>query len=188
MISFYSKMEAFVKYIEYNLLEKREKLSHEEINKVVQFNIKRKQILEQLIALLSKDQIMLGEVFEKISHNIGMYVLIPKEDKEQQCYITKDLCTNGRVICLCENIDQTKLNNNNSVQFYCRSDVVKYLRFFYFVTHFNFYVIMRIYETTVEERWDQQKLFFKDLEKKFEVAYTFLMELVKPLEYNHHEV
>jgi len=181
-------MESFVKYIEYNLLDKREKLSSEEVNKVVQFNIKRKQIIEQLIALLIKEEIILGEIFKMITENIGMHIFIPKDNSVQQCWITKDTCDNGRVICLCENIEKTSMRNE-SFQFYCRSDVVKYLRFFYFVQHFNFYVMMRIYETKVDERWGKNKdIFMNDLEKKFEVAYTFLMELVKPLEYNHHEL
>ena len=181
-------MESFVKYIEYNLLEKREKLSPAEINEVVQFNIRRKQLLEQLIALLTSEEIILGDIFRRISKNVGMHVFRQTDQAVQQCWITKDECLNGRLVCLCESVDRRQMQSG-SFQFYCRSDVVKYLRFFYFVQHFNFFVMMRIYETTVEERWgDNKKQFMNELEKKFEVAYAFLMELVRPLEFNHREV
>ena len=181
-------MESFVKYIEYHLLEKREKLSTIEVNEVVQFNIKRKQLIEQLIALLTKEDIVLGDIFKKITENIGMHIFISEEDKVDQCWITKDICSNGRIICLCESIDKSQMKTG-SFQFYCRSDVVKYLRFFYFVQHFNFYVMMRIYETKVEERWGEKKEYFmNDLQKKFHVSFEFLKELVRPLEFNCEEI
>ena len=181
-------MESFVKYIEYNLLEKREKLETDEVNDVVQFNIKRKQIIEQLIALLKQEDYTLGNVFEKITQNVGMHISIPKDNVLRECAITKEKCRNGRVICLCENTDRSFISSN-SFNFYCRSDIVKYLRFFYFVQHLNFYVMMRIYETKVEERWGKNKDFFvSDLQKKFDTAFIFLTELVKPLEFNSKEI
>lgn len=177
-------MESFVKYIEHHLLEKRERLTSTEVNAVVQFNIARKQLIEQLVALLKEQEVVLGEIYDKITKNIGMHIFIPADEKEQQCYITKDLCKNGRIICLCENIEKGNVNTG-SFQFYCRSDIVKYLRFFYFVQHFNFYVMMKIYETKVEERWGENKeQFMNGLQKKYDVAFQFLTELVRPLEYN----
>jgi len=78
---------------------------------------------------------------------------------------------------------------SDSFQFYCRSDVVQYLRYFYFVQHFNFFVMMRIYESTVEDRWGETKEhFMNDLEQRFEVAFRFLMDLCRPLEYNTRQV
>ena len=178
-------MEAFVKYIEHNLLEKRERLTAVEVNTVARFNIKRKQLIEQLIALLLQKKIILGIVFQKISENIGMHIFIPKDNIEEQCYISKDMCKNGRMICLCENREKNQLGGGESFQFYCRSDIVKYLRYFYFIQHFNFYVMMRIYETKVEDRWGAEKeLFINDLTTKFDVAYTFLSEIALPLEFN----
>jgi len=181
-------MESFVKYIEHHLLEKRERLTTVEVNNVVQFNITRKQMIDQLVALLTEQEVILGEVFQKITENIGMHIFIPAENKEQQCYITKDNCNNGRIICLCENIEKSNINTS-SFQFYCRSDIVKYLRFFYFVQHFNFYVMMRIYETKVEDRWGEDKeQFMNELQKKYDVAFQFLSELVRPLEFNMKEI
>jgi len=170
-------------------LEKRERLTPEEVNEVVQFNINRKQLIEQLVALLVEQDVVLGEVFQKITENIGMHIFIPKDNnKEEQCYITKDVCSNGRIICLCENIEKGNMNAG-SFQFYCRSDLVKYLRFFYFVQHFNFYVMMMIYETKVEERWGEDtEKFMKNLTDKYYVAYKFLSELVRPLEFNMKEI
>ena len=178
-------MESFVKYIEFHLLEKRAKLEPDEINKVVQFNIKRKQIIEQLIALLKQDEYEIGLVFEKITENVGMHISVPQDEIPRRCCITHEECVNGRIICLCENIDRSVLGTS-SFQFYCRSDVVKYLRYFYFVQHFNFFVMMRIYETTVEERWGETKeQFMNNLQKQFDTAYAFLAELVRPLEFKH---
>lgn len=180
-------MESFVKYIEQNLLEKREKLNPQEVNDVVQFNINRKQLIDQLVALLVESDIILGDIFKKIIENIGMHIFIHKENTTQQCFVTKEDCVNGRVICLCENIERTNINAG-SFQFYCRSDIVKYLRFFYFIQHFNFYVMVRIYETKVEERWGKEKeLFMNDLREKYNVAFKFLTELVRPLEFNMKE-
>jgi len=181
-------MESFVKYIEYNLLEKREKITANEVNDVVQFNIKRKQVIEQLIALLKQDEYEIGTIFEKITENVGMHISIPTDNVNRTCIVTHEECRNGRIVCLCENIDRSVLGTN-SYNFYCRSDIVKYLRFFYFVQHFNFYVMMRIYETKVEERWgDSREQFMNDLSKKFDVAFEFLTELVKPLEFNSQEI
>ena len=180
-------MESFVKYIENNLLEKRERLTPQEVTEVVQFNINRKQLVEQLVALLVEQDIILGDIFQKITENIGMHIFIPRGKETQQCFVTKEACINGRVVCLCENIENNNMNTG-SFQFYCRSDIVKYLRFFYFVQHFNFYTMMRIYETKVEERWgDGKNGFMEDLTEKYEVAFSFLTELVRPLEFNLKE-
>lgn len=182
-------MESFVKYIEYNLLERREKLTASEVHEVVQFNIRRKQLIEQLLALLLGEEIILGDILKKITENLGMHIFISPDQSPKECFISKHTCTNGRIICLCESVNRGQMKSG-SFQFYCRSDIVKYLRFFYLIQHFNFYVIMRIYETKVEDRWGKKnkELFLNDLQKKFDVAYNFLMELVRPLEYNHREV
>ena len=60
------KMDAFVKYIEYHLLEKRDPLSMQEVNSVVQFNIHRKQLIDQLLALMNRHELLLGTIFEKL--------------------------------------------------------------------------------------------------------------------------
>jgi len=177
-------MDAFVKYIEYHLLEKRDPLSMQEVNSVVQFNIHRKQLIDQLLALMNRHELLLGTIFEKIQTNIGMHISIAQNNIPRECFVTGDVVENGRIICLCENVKRSSVTGA-SFQFYCRSDVVKYLRFFYFVQHFNYYVMMRIYESTVQERWgENNKQFMDDLQLKYNTAFCFLRELIRPLEYN----
>lgn len=171
-------LPVFVKSIERNVYEGYDALVPLEIQSVVQFNIHRKQLLEQLSYLLTTNKMALGSLFTKIPQYMGMYAMYVEE--KSVCSISGDECERGRFVVLCQKI-QVNSADPDSYSFFIRNDIFKYVRFYYFLTHFNFYVTRLVLDTTHNERW-QDKRFIEDLYRKYTCAATVLMNLVIPLE------
>ena len=172
------RLKVFVRHVEHTILESKKGLTPNEIQDMVQFNIYRKQLLEQLTHLLVSNHMVLGKLFKLVPQYMGMYAMFV--DREDTCYVTGDNCTRGRFVVLCEKLQSTT-TAPNSFSFFIRNDVYKYVRFFYFVTHFNFYVTRLVVDTTTDALWGDNTILL-DLHRKYQCATRTLMHLVIPLE------
>jgi hypothetical protein len=172
---------SFLKHIEYTLLDANvETLTPSEIQHVVQFNIRRKQLLEQLTHLLHSHCMTLGILFRYCSTYMGMYAMFV--DSDFTCFVSKDHCQYGRYVVFCQKLNTTEHTLPESVSLFLRNDIFLYVRFFYFITHFNFYVTRVVMDTTHDERWGPNSTIIGDLQRKYESAAQILMSLVIPLE------
>ena len=173
-------IQSFLKHIEYTLLDADVgTLTPTEIQHVVQFNIRRKQLLEQLMHLLQCNHMSLGVLFRYCSAYMGMYSMFV--DSKFTCFVSKDCCQYGRYVVFCQKLDTTH-NLPESISLFVRNDIFLYVRFFYFITHFNFYVTRGVTDTTHDERWAPNSTIIVDLKRKYESAAQTLMSLVLPLE------
>tara|TARA_B100000787_G_scaffold127299_2_gene96374 strand:- start:6472 stop:7020 length:549 start_codon:yes stop_codon:yes gene_type:complete len=174
---------AFVKHIEYTLFDAVDELEPDVIQTVVQFNIRRKQLLEQLVALLNSHRMRLGEIFAACTGYMGMYDSFVDEEPGRKCYVSGVVCTKGRFVVFCEKIHRNG-PNPSSFSFFVRSDIYKFVRFFYFIQHFNFFVSRVI--ITPHELLDDLHMadspLVLDIAQKYNHASKHLMNLVLLLE------
>lgn len=168
----------YVQHIEFLMVDGAEPLSNAAIQDVVHFNIYQKSLLEQLTHLLSSNHMTLGCIFSMISNYVGMYTTLI-EDSELRCAVSGDKCTQGRYVVLCEKLS-TCSPVPSSYSFFVRTDIFKYIRFFYFIQHFNFFVTRLLVNTTHADRYQED--FLIDLHRKYLCATTHLMFLIVPLE------
>lgn len=178
-------LKIFVKHIEHNLLENRTPLTKKQMHQVVQFNVERKQLIDQLLSLLREQKTNIGKVFEQIQFYLGMHIF-KRPNVSDKCIISNTECSNGRYVCLMERISNTnqKIHTSaDSFDFYVRSDFIRILKDFYLYQHFGYYVMVRIFETTVEERW-QDDSFCSELFEILQCCRKNLMLLIRPLEYD----
>ena len=173
------RLKHFVLHIEHGILEGVSELKPHQIQDVVQFNINTKLILEQLTHLLSANKMALGRLLNLVAQYTGMYAMCVDQDGST-CFVSRDQCTRGRFVVLCEKL-AANTPTPSSFSFFIRDDIFKYVRFFYFMHHFSFYVTRLIVNTTHEERWGN-KGFLLDLHRKYTCATQHLMSLIVPLE------
>ena len=102
-------------------------------------------------------------------------------DSKFTCFVSKDCCQYGRYVVFCQKLN-TAHNLPESVCVFLRNDIFLYVRFFYFITHFNFYVTRVVVDTTHNERWAPDSTIISNLQRKYESAAQTLMSLVIPLE------
>lgn len=174
-------LKSFLEHIELSVLESHSKeLAPSIIQDVVQFNIHRRQLLQQLSHLLVSHKMALGNLFSMIPHYMGMYAMYVGPNSTHRCYVSDMACSRGRYVVLCQKL-QPNTPHSDSFSFFVRTDIFQYVRFFYFLTHINFYVTRLVLDTTYSDRWDHNG-FVDDLHRKYECATRTLMNLVLPLE------
>ena len=173
------RLTHFVKHIERSVLEGASALTPHQVQDVVQFNIQTKLILEQLTHLLLSHEMTLGRLFELVAQYSGMYAMYV-EQEDATCFVSGDRCSRGRFVVLCEKL-QPNTPTSASFSFFIREDIFKYVRFFYFLRHFNFYVTRLVVDTTYDDRWGTDE-FVHDLHRKYQCATLHLMNLLVPLE------
>ena len=156
-------LKCFVDKIEYDMLENREALTKLQLQNVVHFNIRRKQLAEQLIAVLTQEKTNIGKLFEDVTHYLGLFAFVRRDDTPYLCAVTNEQVPNGRHVTLVELLDAHSASPK-SKEIYVRSDFLKWLRLFYIYFHFGFYVMSLVNTTTPEHR---DESFLKQLYEQF---------------------
>ena len=168
-------MDKFVKMILFKMYENKENPTNLDKHEIVKMNVYRKQLIDQVLAILKTQETNLFNVLNVIPKYLGMHIF--KTDKETVCDITKTKCDHCRQIILCNKIGDDIMIKPNET-FTVRSDVVKIIRHFYTYVHFGFLVMLKL------NNGDQvDKTFIEDLNTKMKACEQTLRSIIEPLRF-----
>ena len=168
-------MDKFVKMILFKLYENKEEPTNVEKHEIVNMNVYRKQLIDQVLALLKAQETNLYNLLSTIPNYLGMHIF--ECSGKETCDVSKTNCNHCRRIVLCNKMEDNIMIKDTET-FVVRSDIVKIVRHFYTYNHFGFLVMLKLNDGAVIE-----EAFIKDLNRKMETCERTLRSLIEPLRY-----